>query len=511
MKGDQQPADLLDLPFDQYQRYRIAGEVLGLLAAQGVLPAPDAGTPITILDVGGYPGLLPRFVPPIGARTVVLDVVPDSSSPQRYGYTYLVGSGMALPFADGSFDCVASLDTLEHIPAEARPLFLSEMRRVARHAALVICPVFREETRLAEETLFEYIQWLLKARQEQLDEHISYGLPDFPAARAGFAEAGWATLDFPAGNLYTWLLMMVAKHYLISMQDGGADEVERKLDRLFNLTLSETDRQEPAYRQVLVATAAPQPAALAAIAERYPPVQAAAGDNMERMGLVQLLLRLLDLRIANHEDARLREQLEHRTRHAEGLASQVAEGQAAQAAVPILQADVAQLNAEIARLRLLGAEGEAERNRLHLEIAQRDAQVSTLAVQLQAAAAAQTAVPQLQADVAQLNAEIGRLRLANAEGMGEHTRLHLEIARRDTQVTALEVDRDRLAQEAARLGSTLAHELTAAGERHTFIARLHADLEQKNGHILYLEGLLRKIEAGRVLRLTRSINRLVGR
>src|SRR5947209_18530398 len=81
MTGDQQPADLLDLPFDQYQRYRLAGEILGLLGRQQVLPAAPA-----ILDVGGYPGLLPRFVTNPGARTVVLDVVPDTGSAHRYGY-----------------------------------------------------------------------------------------------------------------------------------------------------------------------------------------------------------------------------------------------------------------------------------------------------------------------------------------------------------------------------------------------------------------------------------------
>jgi SAM-dependent methyltransferase len=415
MTGDQQPADLLDLPFDQYQRYRIAEEVLNLLTAHGALPgAPAEGaTPLTILDVGGYPGLLPRFVAVPGARTVVMDVVRDTSSAQRYGYTYVMGSGMELPFPDGSFDCVASFDTLEHIPASARPAFLAEMRRVARHAALLICPVFREETALAEQTLFEYIQWILKARQEQLDEHISYGLPDFPAARESFAAAGWDLISFPAGNLYSWLLMMVAKHYLIAQQDRGASEVERRLDRFFNLTFSASDRQEPGYRQVLVATATPQPAALAAITARFPPVAAGVADNLQRMELVQLLLRLFDLQIANHQDAGLREQLEHRDQHILGLEAKVSYLESHLVAMPALQAEVARLQG-------------------------RDA-------------------------------------------------------------------------EATQLRAALEQESALAEERHQMIARLQADLEQKNQHIIYLEQLLQKIEAGRVLRMTRSVNRLMGK
>jgi hypothetical protein len=214
--------------------------------------------------------------------------------------------------------------------------------------------------------------------------------------------------------------MMVAKHYLIAQHDAGASEVERKLDRFFNLTRSDTDRQEPGYRQVLVATATPQPDALAAIDARYPPVPAGATDNLQRMELVQLLLRLFDLQVANHEDARLREQLEHRDRHIAGLQEQAA----------------------------------------------------------------------IAASVPRLNDEIWTLRL---------------------QLQAMTTDRDRLSGEVSHLGAALEQEMAAAQERHQFIARLQADLEQKNQHILYLEQLLQKIESGRVLRMTRNVNRLLGR
>jgi SAM-dependent methyltransferase len=319
MTGDQQPADLLDLPFDQYQRYRIAGDILAILTRHRVL----ADAP-TILDVGGYPGLLPRFIAMPGARTVVMDVVPDTTSAHHYGYTYVIGSGMELPFPDGAFDCVVSLDTLEHVPAAARPVLLAEMRRVSRAAALFIGPIHREETALAEELLFDYIQWLLKAKQEQLAEHRGYGLPDFAAAQQGFYDAGWATFTMEAGNLWNWLFMMVAKHYLISFRDEQAAEFERRLDHFYNLAFSPTDRQEPAYRGVLLATRAPQPLACAEIAERYPPVAPDERANVTRMELTGFLLRMLDLKVANHDDRALREQLEHRERHIVGLEGKIA-------------------------------------------------------------------------------------------------------------------------------------------------------------------------------------------
>ncbi|MGI8586982.1 MAG: methyltransferase domain-containing protein [Chloroflexia bacterium] len=318
MTGDQQPADLLELPFDQYQRYRIAGEILAAMGRFGVLPAAPR-----ILDVGGYPGLLPRFVEADGASTVVMDVVQDTESARRYGYTYVIGSGMELPFADGSFDCVVSLDTLEHVPAEARPPLLAEMRRVGREAALFIGPVHREETALAEELLFDYIQWLIKAKQEQLAEHRGFGLPDFAATQQSFEGAGWATFAAAAGNLYNWLFMMVAKHYLISFRDEQSAEFELRLDRFYNLTFSETDRQEPAYRGVLLATRDNHPQLRAELAEKYRAMPANENSNVQRMELTGLLLRLLDLKVANHEDQSLREQLGLREQNATALEGKV--------------------------------------------------------------------------------------------------------------------------------------------------------------------------------------------
>lgn len=415
MTGDQQPADLLDLPFDQYQRYRIISELLRILGEQGVFGAG----PISILDVGGYPGLLPRFVPFEDAKTVVLDVVPDAESSQYYKYTYVYGSGMELPFPDASFSCVVSLDVLEHIPAEYRTAFLNETRRVAKDAAIFIGPVHREETALSEQLLFDYIQWLLKAKQQQLAEHREYGLPDVAAVDKSFTDAGWSSIQFPAGNLYNWLFMMVAKHYLISFRDDQAAEFERKLDHFYNLMFSETDRTEPAYRGIVVATSQPQQAALDAIAQRYPPVPTTQVANLERMELAQILMRLFDLKVANHEDAALREQLTLRDTHIMGLEHKI----------ELITKD---LNGTVAHAR-------------NME---------------QRATNLQRIVDDPESGIAALNREVDYLR-------AEHQK-HVEM-----------------------------------------INDLESDLKGKNEHILYLESLLQKIEAGTVLKLTRNISRII--
>ena len=430
MTGDQQPADLLDLPFDQYQRYLLAGEILGILGAHGVLPPAPA-----ILDVGGYPGLLPRFVPQPGARTVVLDVVPDTESARHYGYTYVMGSGMQLPFADGAFDCVVSLDTLEHVPAQARPALLAEMRRVGRQAALFIGPIHREETALAEELLFDYIQWLIKAKQEQLAEHRGFGLPDFAAAQASFQGAGWATFTMPAGNLYNWLFMMVAKHYLISFRDEQASEFERRLDRFYNLTFSAGDRQEPAYRGVLVATRAGHPAALAALAGAYPPPVRDESANVQRMELTGLLLRLLDLKVANHDDQALREQL-----HLREINVAAMEGR-----IGLLERDLLSTQSHAANLQTQLQEAQGHITNLQTIGGQ-------LRRELEVAGQAQTELARLQAEHAETSAERHRIYTAYTEAVAQVEQKNQHILYLERLLQGIESGRVfRMTRQAARL------------------------------------------------------------
>src|SRR4051794_37376976 len=87
------------------------------------------GRAITILDCGDWDGLAERFCP--GDRAVWLD-------PTGHGRgRYVQADGEHLPFADGSFDLAACLDTLEHVESARRPAVVAELRRVARLMVVV--------------------------------------------------------------------------------------------------------------------------------------------------------------------------------------------------------------------------------------------------------------------------------------------------------------------------------------------------------------------------------------
>lgn len=405
--------DLLSLPFDQYGRMRVVQNVLARLyeaittSQAKSAGSEDANTNLTVLDVGGYPGVLRHFVPGEQYGVSVLDVGPDDGSIP--GYTQ--GSGMDLPFGDGSFDVVTALDTLEHIPNPDRSRFLAEAMRVARNAVVLVNPVQSVEADVAEETLDEYIRWILDAQQEQLHEHRAFGLPDFRATISAFQDRGWQTLTFPVANVYNWLFMMVAKHYLIALRDEKAAGFERTLDRFYNLTFSDGDRSQPAYRGVMVAVRPGLESALYQIEATYPPVETTGAANTERLQLTQVLMTMLDLKTANHEDRLLREQMEARDRHIMAMEQRVA----------IMDIQLDRANHDLEQMQEL---------------------------------------------------------LAQARDLSDA--LQRSIAAKDVHITNL-------------------------------TARLESEIRSKDEHILYLEKLLQGIEAGRVLRLTRRISRLLGK
>ena len=68
---------LLNIPFDQYGRLRIAQHLTEMLYDEISARNDDSPQRLRILDVGGYPGNLRDFVDPNRYDLTILDVVPD--------------------------------------------------------------------------------------------------------------------------------------------------------------------------------------------------------------------------------------------------------------------------------------------------------------------------------------------------------------------------------------------------------------------------------------------------
>ena len=120
----------------------------------------------TVIDVGGE-GRLGLFIR--NARVSTANVHKGE------GIDHLI-SGKTMPFADASFDAAVSVDTLEHLPGEARPHFIEEMFRVSRIGIIVCAPLGTPQHNQYEKQLLVN-GVVADADAKYLQEHVDNGLP----------------------------------------------------------------------------------------------------------------------------------------------------------------------------------------------------------------------------------------------------------------------------------------------------------------------------------------------
>jgi len=304
--------DLADLSFDLYSRHRILERV-----AECARRSHDQAA-LDVLDVGGFPCYAPRFLS--SDRVVVADVIdPGGPAPSS---RYVRADGAALPFADGSFDVVASLDSLEHVSPERREAYVAELLRVSRRYVVILAPFAQPETDLAERVLAEFVRVFDEEESPQLQEHHTYGLPDLAHWIDFVRSRDFACVSFPSGYVYNWLPMMLVKYYLVALPDTL--DLHHALDRFYNSMLQESDTRAPGYRQCILAARDPASPVLAevatAFAPREPPDRL---EVIERMAQIDLLLKLADLHVKWRRDEALREDVLAKERHIANLTDQL--------------------------------------------------------------------------------------------------------------------------------------------------------------------------------------------
>jgi hypothetical protein len=226
--------------------------------------------------------------------------------------------GCALPFPDGSFDLVVSLDSLEHVPREQRSRYVKELLRASRAYVLILAPFAQETTVLAEQTLAAFVRAVNREEQPQLREHRAYSLPEMEEWLDFLRAQGLPCISFASGFVYNWLPMMLIKHFLLSLPDTA--ELHRAVDRLYNQTAHLSDGRAPGYRQGILASKVGPSPVLAEVATLLAPTgEADRLERLEREQQVALLLHLAELHVASRQDDRLRDELAAKERHARNL------------------------------------------------------------------------------------------------------------------------------------------------------------------------------------------------
>ena len=227
--------DVLELPFDQYQRYQLAADLLAEVRPRGAR--------WSILDVGGRTALLRSFLP--DARVTLVDLEPSGEP------GLVLGNGAALPFADASFDAVTAFDTLEHVPPPVREAFVRECRRVARSYVAIVGPYEHPAVVEAERLLQLFLKAKLGVEHRYLEEHRHHGLPDRAAVERWLAESGAEVASIAHGNVERWLALLCASMYMDYTPELRG--IAARFFRFYNEKMYRSDHAPPVYRHVVMA------------------------------------------------------------------------------------------------------------------------------------------------------------------------------------------------------------------------------------------------------------------
>lgn len=276
------------LPFDHFARYQLAAEVVD---------ATRRGGASRVLDIGGGPGSLAAFCP---ADRIVSSDLYLPSHWHAAAPDLVLADGAKLPFADGTFDTVVTLDTLEHVPPDKRPDLLAEAVRVSRGYVLVVCPCNTPGVPEADAALLSFVRQRFGEEFETvgvLQEHLGYGHPDPEQTVRALRQAGAEVERFPSGRLDRWLPMMLLFYNLMGL--GRDDPVER-VQAWYNAMFYRDDLRAPSYRQAFLAKVpgAEGPSPEEIVARLLPRGEPIAADSSAlealRIGLTEELVGVVD-------------------------------------------------------------------------------------------------------------------------------------------------------------------------------------------------------------------------
>lgn len=172
---------------------------------------------MSVLDFGGADGALGRALDLYGLadhyEVTVADIDLSQATLRRpIRALASIDPDGKLPFADGSFDVVASSDVFEHIPPEARPRWATELHRVSRGGQVHTMPCDSADGRFASTAADRrFAAWYTNRFGEPerwTEEHLAMGTPQLEEVTSLLSPS---TVR-PIVNVDVWFAAMVAKH-----------------------------------------------------------------------------------------------------------------------------------------------------------------------------------------------------------------------------------------------------------------------------------------------------------
>lgn len=225
--------DLGGIPFDHYQRYATAADLVRTL-----------GKGTKVLEVGANrQRLLGEFLP--DSELLYTDLLSSEGEAD-----FVVADACDLPFGELSYDAVVSLDVLEHIPPAMRAVAVREMSRVASRLVVIGCPIDMPWVHEAEHEAHAIWRRYFDTTYPWLEEHEEFGLVDPKEVERELVSAGLQCRSFGHGDVETWVALM-GMHFMKEAAPELAGAVAA-VDRFYNTRLFTGDRGAECYRQFFV-------------------------------------------------------------------------------------------------------------------------------------------------------------------------------------------------------------------------------------------------------------------
>lgn len=126
----------------------------------------------SILEVGsGGLGIAPYL------KREVTGVDTSFQPPYHPKLTKVKASVLKLPFGDATYDCVVSVDMLEHLDSKKRSRAISEMMRLAKYKIIIGVPCGKL-SHIQDQELGNYYNQIYNREYLFFQEQVNYGLPD---------------------------------------------------------------------------------------------------------------------------------------------------------------------------------------------------------------------------------------------------------------------------------------------------------------------------------------------
>lgn len=231
---------MIDLLFDQFQRYNNVASIINNLRQTGQI--------FNILEVGANEHQnLEKFLPE--DQITYLDIqLPDKlqSNPK-----YLLGDATSMVFPDNKYNIVVALDVFEHIFPEDRVKFINEIYRVSSDFFVITAPFHSTKVVEAERRVNAVYKTIFNKNFIWLEEHMMNGLPDINNLTEYLYSQGINYKVISHGDIDIWEKMMTI--HFIAAQDSRLGIYRNEIDRFYNQYIFNCDFVDESYRKICVA------------------------------------------------------------------------------------------------------------------------------------------------------------------------------------------------------------------------------------------------------------------